>query len=256
MDAELLAGKLSGWIKEKVLAAGCKGAVLGMSGGIDSSVVAGLCAKVFPDNTLGLILPCHSIDQDKEHAELAAKKFKLPTKLVALDNIYDSFLKRLPDFKADPAYAKLAQANLKARLRMVTLFYTANQLKYLVIGSGNKSELTVGYFTKYGDSGVDLLPIGNLVKKEVRELARYLKVPPPIIDKAPSAGLWAGRRGRNGLYLRGFRRIYPDRQSAGSGKKAHRWDAPSQRPQMRHPTGAGVLATCHRADEKGGGWFW
>ena len=86
---------------------------------------------------------------------------------------------------------------------MITLYYTANQLKYLVIGSGNRSELTVGYFTKHGDTGVDILPLGNLVKKEVRELARFLKIPQEIIDKAPSAGLWAGQtdEGGDGLYL-------------------------------------------------------
>ena len=88
---------------------------------------------------------------------------------------------------------RLARANLKARLRMVTLYHVANQMKYLVAGSGNRSELTVGYFTKHGDSGVDILPLGNLVKKEVRELARFLKIPPAIIDKPPSAGLWAGQ---------------------------------------------------------------
>jgi NAD+ synthase len=193
MDTELLARKLSGWIKDKVLSAGCKGAVLGMSGGIDSSVVAALCIKVFPKNTLGLIMPCHSIEKDRIHAELTAKKFSIPIKMIVLDSIYDGFLKILPDFKPDPSLTRLAQANLKARLRMITLYYIANQLKYLVVGSGNRSELTVGYFTKHGDSGVDILPLGNLVKKEVRELARFLKIPPEIIDKAPSAGLWAGQ---------------------------------------------------------------
>ena len=193
MDAELLAKKLETWIKDKVLAAGCKGTVMGMSGGVDSSVTAVLCMKAFPKSTLGLIMPCHSIDQDKIHAETIAKKFSIPTKTVVLDGIYDEYLKILPDFKPDPSLTRLAQANLKARLRMTTLYYNANQLKYLVVGSGNRSEMTVGYFTKHGDSGVDILPLGNLVKKEVRELARFLQIPQEIIDKAPSAGLWAGQ---------------------------------------------------------------
>ena len=193
MDAELLAKKLSGWIKDRVLAAGCKGAVLGMSGGVDSSVAAALCIKVFPKNTLGLIMPCHSINEDSVHAEAAAKKFSVPVKTVILNGIYDALLQILPDFKSDASLSRLAQANLKARLRMITLYYTANQMKYLVAGSGNRSEITVGYFTKHGDSGVDILPLGNLVKKEVRELARFLKVPPAIIDKPPSAGLWEGQ---------------------------------------------------------------
>jgi NAD+ synthase len=193
MDTEQLTKKLSGWIKDKVAEAGCKGAVLGLSGGIDSSVVGALCIKVFPQNTLGLIMPCHSNVKDKEQAEMIAKKFAIPTKTVALDDIYDAYLKILPDFKPESSLTLLAQANLKARLRMITLYYTANQLKYMVIGSGNRSELTVGYFTKHGDAGVDVLPLGNLVKKEVRELAGFLKIPQEIIDKPPSAGLWAGQ---------------------------------------------------------------
>jgi NAD+ synthase len=193
MDAELMTKKLSDWIKDKVLASGCKGVVLGMSGGLDSAVVAALCIRAFPENTLGLIMPCHSSEKDKEHAVMVAEQFSIPTKTAVLDDIYNEYLKVLPDFKPDRSLTQLARANLKARLRMITLYYTANQLKYLVVGSGNRSEMTVGYFTKHGDSGVDLLPLGNLVKKEVRELARFLKIPPEIIDKVPSAGLWAGQ---------------------------------------------------------------
>jgi NAD+ synthase len=193
VNAELLAEKLMEWIKDKVLTAGCKGAVLGMSGGLDSSVVAALCIKAFPKNTLGLIMPCHSNVKDKEHAKSVAKQFSILTKTVVLDDIYDEYLKILPEFKPNESLARLAQANLKARLRMITLYYTANQLKYLVLGSGNRSEMTVGYFTKHGDNGVDILPLGNLVKQEVRELARFLKIPQEIIDKIPSAGLWVGQ---------------------------------------------------------------
>jgi NAD+ synthase len=193
MDTDLLAEKLSAWIKDKVLAAGCRGAVVGMSGGIDSSVVAVLCQRAFPGNTLGVIMPCYSTDQDKAHAGIVARQFSIPTKTIVLDNIYDALLKILPDFKSDASLARLAQANLKARLRMITLYHAANQLKYLIAGSGNRSELTVGYFTKHGDSGVDILPLGNLVKKEVRELARFLKIPQEIIEKPPSAGLWEGQ---------------------------------------------------------------
>lgn len=193
MDTELLAQKLAAWIKGKVLTAGCKGVVLGMSGGIDSSVLAVLCQRVFPKSTLGVIMPCHSIDEDKTHAEAVARQCSIPTKTVVLDGTYDALLQTLPDFKSDPSLSGLAQANLKARLRMVTLYYIANQMKYLVAGSGNRSEITIGYFTKYGDSGVDIMPLGNLVKREVSELARFLKIPREIIDKPPSAGLWEGQ---------------------------------------------------------------
>jgi NAD+ synthase len=193
MDMEQRSKKIVTWIREMVRAAGCRGAVLGMSGGLDSSVLAVLCQRAFPENTLGLIMPCHSIDADRLHAEVTAKKFSILTKTASLDRIYDSLLQTLPDFQPDTSLSRLAQANLKARLRMVTLYYTANQLKYMVAGSSNRSEITAGYFTKYGDSGVDIMPLGNLVKSEVRELAHYLEIPEEIIDKPPSAGLWEGQ---------------------------------------------------------------
>ena len=193
MDNEQRVSKLTAWIKEKVTAAGCKGVVLGLSGGLDSSVLAVLCQRAFPQNTLGVIMPCHSIDTDKAHAGIVADLFNIPTLEVCLDDAFDALIQALPDYQPEAAIGNLARANLKARLRMVTLYYIANQLKYLVAGSGNRSELTVGYFTKHGDSGVDILPLGNLVKAEVMELAEYLKIPREIIDKPPSAGLWEGQ---------------------------------------------------------------
>ena len=193
MNTELLAEKLVSWIREEVLAAGCKGVVLGMSGGLDSSVLAVLCHRAFPKNTLGVIMPCDNCQEDKAHAEEVASKFAIPTTEVLLDNIFNALLQTLPDYKPDPTPGQLSQANLKARLRMLTLYYIANQLKYMVAGAGNRSELAVGYFTKYGDGGVDILPLGNLVKEQVRELARFLEIPQIIIDKPPSAGLWEGQ---------------------------------------------------------------
>ena len=190
---ESVSRKLVVWIREKVEEAGCRGVVLGLSGGLDSSVLGVLCHQALPQNTLGLLMPCHSISADKEHAEILAAKFSIPTKIVVLDNIYDSLIETLPDFQLDSAMVKLTRANLKARLRMITLYYTANQLQYIVVGSGNRSELTIGYFTKYGDGGVDILPLGSLVKSQVRELATHLGMPREIIDKPPSAGLWKGQ---------------------------------------------------------------
>lgn len=193
MDAELLAQKLVLWIKEKVLASGCQGVVLGMSGGLDSSVLAVLCHRAFPQNTLGVIMPCHSRQEDKTHAKEVAIKFAIPTTEVVLDSIFSALLQALPDYKVDPALSQLAQSNLKARLRMLTLYYIGSQHKYLVVGSSNRSELTIGYFAKYGDGGVDIMPLGNLVKRQVRELAHFLGIPQAIIDKPPSAGLWEGQ---------------------------------------------------------------
>lgn len=193
MDLEELAAGLSFWIRERVTAAKCQGAVLGLSGGMDSSVVAVLCQRAFPKDMLGIIMPCHSHNQDVEHAQALAQRFAIPTKTIVLDNTYDTLLKALPDEKASPDSKRLAQANIKARLRMLTLYYFANQLSYLVVGSGNRDELAIGYFTKYGDGGVDIQPLGSLLKGRVRELAQFLGIPRPIIDKPPSAGLWEGQ---------------------------------------------------------------
>ena len=193
MDKELLAQKLVSWIKDKVLAAGCKGVVFGLSGGLDSSVLAVLCHRAFPENALGVIMPCRSCQEDKAHAQEVASQFAIPTTEVVLDGIFDALLQALPDYKADTTLSQLAQANLKPRLRMLTLYNIANQLKYLVAGSSNRGEIALGYFTKYGDGGVDIMPLGNLVKGQVKELARFLDIPRAIIDKPPSAGLWEGQ---------------------------------------------------------------
>jgi NAD+ synthase len=193
MDNKKLADKLVLWIRDRVNAAGCKGIVLGLSGGIDSAVVSVLCQRAFPSNTLAVNIPCYSNPEDQQHAQLVTDKFSIPLKVIVLDEIYDSMLKILPQGEAEPALERLSKSNLKVRLRMVTLYFLANRLKYMVVGSSNRSELSIGYFTKWGDGGVDIMPIGNLVKKQVVELARYLEIPEEIINKPPSAGLWPGQ---------------------------------------------------------------
>ncbi|MFC1594060.1 NAD+ synthase [Candidatus Omnitrophota bacterium] len=180
--------KIVSWIKSKVKNAKAKGIVLGISGGVDSSVIAALSQKaVGAKNLLCIIMPCHSPSQDFADAQLLKRKFKLKTKLVDLTKVYDTFLSILPQADAK------TKGNIRARLRMITLYYFANKLNYLVAGTGNKSELYAGYFTKYGDAGVDILPIADLYKTQVRELARSLKIPERIIEKPPSAGLWPGQ---------------------------------------------------------------
>jgi len=138
--------------------------------------------------------------KDEQHALAVAKKFSIPTKTIILDAIYDALLKVLPVDEAS-ATSQVAKGNLKARLRMLTLYFHANRLQYLVVGSGNRSELAVGYFTKHGDGSVDILPLGNLVKSQVKELARFLGIPQEIIDKPPSAGLWLGQTDEGELGL-------------------------------------------------------
>lgn len=183
-----VADDIANWIAGQISDAGQTGAVVGLSGGIDSAVVSGLCARaVGADNVLGLIMPCHSASADVEDGELIAETWGIPSLLVDLSPFYDAFIATLPPGN------QMANANLKPRLRMITLYHHANTLGRLVVGTGNRSELMIGYYTKYGDGGVDLLPIAGLYKHQVRDLAREIGVPQRIIDRKPSAGLWEGQ---------------------------------------------------------------
>jgi len=190
---EELVSKLVAWIREQAEEAKRQGVVFGLSGGIDSSVVGVLCKRAFPDNCLAVIMPCYSSETDIQHAIAVAQKFQIPFRYVILDEVFDALREALPDGGLDPGTKRIAEANIKPRLRMITLYYLANRLDYLVVGTGNRSEISVGYFTKYGDGGVDILPLGNLVKTQVRELAMHLGIPDEIIHKPPSAGLWEGQ---------------------------------------------------------------
>lgn len=194
---------MAGWLREQVTAAGARGIVVGLSGGVDSAVVARVAQMSMGDAVVAVIMPAHSDPQDEQDARLVAERFTLPTMTVDLAEPYDALLAQvqrglqpLPGGASttagDAAY-RLALANIKPRLRMATLYVVANRLNYLVAGTGNRSEISIGYYTKYGDGGVDLLPLGSLLKSDVRALARELDVPTRIIDKAPSAGLWLGQ---------------------------------------------------------------
>jgi NAD+ synthase len=180
--------KIVTWIKRQVKAARAKGVVLGLSGGIDSCVVAVLAAKALgKKNVLALLMPCHSQPQDAHDALLLARKFGIKTIAVDLSRVYDTLLGILP------AADTMTKANLRPRLRMTVLYYFARKMNYLVCGTSNKSETMAGYFTKHGDGASDILPIGDLLKTQVWELARELKIPEPLIVKAPTAGLWPGQ---------------------------------------------------------------
>lgn len=188
---------------------GARGFVVGLSGGLDSAVVARLAQLAAPGAVIGLLLPCHSDPKDEQDAVLVARQFSLATARIDLSSAYDAMaaegqvaLERLrPQLRAgaapppipDDPRARIPNANIKPRLRMTTLYFVANSMQYLVAGTGNKSELAIGYFTKYGDGGVDLLPLAQLVKSEVRALARELQIPSSIIERMPSAGLWSGQ---------------------------------------------------------------
>lgn len=192
MDAIREIERISAWINERAAEAGIKGLVLGLSGGVDSAVVAGLAARAMPGHVRGYMLPCHSQPLDAELGQAVADKFGLTAETIVLDDAFDTLL-RTYGTPVSVAPGDLAAANLKSRLRMVTLYYQANRHNCMVLGTGNRSELAVGYFTKWGDGAVDMLPIAHLVKREVYELARALGVPQAIIDRPPSGGLWVGQ---------------------------------------------------------------
>ena len=208
--------KLIKWIRNKVNDAGCRGAVIGLSGGIDSSVTSLLCQKAFPENTLGIIMPCQSSPEDRVDAVKHAEKFGIEYKDIDLGAVYNKFLQTInnSDSKLDldkvishqnltaaEGSLKLALANMKPRLRMTLLYFYANLNNYLVVGTDNRSELKLGYFTKYGDGGIDIAPLGNLVKLEVRGLAREMNIDQKIITKSPSAGLWDGQSDQDEIGL-------------------------------------------------------
>lgn len=199
-----LTTEIVAWLRAQLDASGAHGFVLGVSGGIDSAVVCALCARAAsPDRVLGAAMPSHSNPDDAASADLVAKTFGVSLVSVDLTPVTDAFEAAMP---ADPLLARvaergeiddrvrlLADANVKPRMRMTTLYYLANLTNSLVAGTGNKSEASIGYFTKYGDGGVDLLPIVDLYKFEVRAVARELGVPQSVIERAPSAGLWPGQ---------------------------------------------------------------
>ena len=182
-----LADEIAAWMQQLSRQAGTRGFVVGLSGGIDSAVTGALCKRAAGDAVLGVWMPCHSLPEDEAFAYMAAEALGIEMITVDLCEVYDGFLNALPTGN------QMARANLKPRLRMSTLYYLAQANHYLVAGTGNKPEIGVGYFTKYGDGGVDLEPLGELYKHQVRELGRVLGVPQPIIDRAPSPGLWPGQ---------------------------------------------------------------
>lgn len=184
------------WLREKVKNSGTKGILVGLSGGIDSSVVAFLIKKAFPENSMGVILPCKSHSGDKEDAIALAEAANIKYIEVELTSEQDSILNKVVDALGEDfeeQNKRLTDANLRARLRMSTLYAVAGAQGYLVAGTDNAAETYTGYFTKYGDGGVDILPISELTKREVYQWAEVLGVPQSVINRPPSAGLWEGQ---------------------------------------------------------------
>lgn len=195
------------WIRISVKSANMKGVIVGISGGIDSALVASLAKEAFPNDSLGILMP-ENEDIHYQHGLEVAKKLDIKFQTV---NIKESFLALKNQLNIND---KLAIANIKPRLRMTTLYAIAQEKKYLVLGTDNFAEWILGYFTKYGDGGVDLLPIVQLFKSQVYEMAKIYDVPSSILDKQPTAGLWGNQTDEDEL---GFR--YSDLEEYVLGNK-------------------------------------
>lgn len=196
LDEEKVKEEICLFIENKVSKANCEGIVIGLSGGIDSTVSAYLSAQAIGcENVFGIHMYSSTTPkEDTDHARLMARLLEIEYKEINIDKITKEFLKEASKLKDyDENTVKMANGNLKARIRMCLLYYYANLRNSMVVGTGNKSELLIGYFTKYGDGGCDMEPIGDIYKTQLRSLAREWKIPEEIIVKPPRAGLWPGQ---------------------------------------------------------------
>lgn len=193
MNLEIEQNRIIDFIRNEIRKAGVDGAVIGISGGIDSALAATLTVKALgKDKVLGIHMPESSLtpSEDSKDAKTLADWLGIEFQTIDISGILSAFMAAIPESESAD---RLSMGNLKARIRMSLLYFHANRMNRMVIGTGNKTEILLGYFTKYGDGGVDLEPIGGLYKTDVWELSRRLGVPESIITKKPSAGLWAGQ---------------------------------------------------------------
>lgn len=195
MQTEKVVNHIVDWLKEYATNAGVNGFVLGISGGVDSAVVSALCARTGL-RTLCVEMPIHQpqnqVSRGQNHIMALKEQFANVTNiLVELSPVFEQFKSTLP-LVEESSSLQLSLANTRARLRMTTLYYFAGLHGYLVAGTGNKVEdFGVGFFTKYGDGGVDLSPIADLLKSEVYEIAAFLKINSEILEAAPTDGLFS-----------------------------------------------------------------
>ncbi len=201
LNFEYVVSTICDFIRQKVEESRCKGIVIGLSGGIDSSVTAFLSVRALgKDKVLGLIMPYVTTPrEDVEDAIKVAEMLGIQYKIIDITKIRDAYASSIPDFDEKD---RVPAGNLLPRIRMTLLYYYANKYNLLVAGTGDRSELLIGYFTKYGDGGVDILPIGCLYKTQVRALGRYLGVPDRIVTKPSSPRLWPGHLAEEELQLK------------------------------------------------------
>lgn len=191
-DIEKEVEQITKWIKDYVENSKADGVVVGNSGGKDCAVVIALAQKALgKERVLTVAMPCNSIKADIEDAKLVADKFEVPLLKIDLANTYEALENEIDKviIPKEEWRGKEAKINTKPRLRMTTLYYIAQNLNFLVIGTGNRCEAVVGYTTKWGDNAHDFNPIGEFTVEEVLQIGKYLGVPDKIINKAPNDGL-------------------------------------------------------------------
>ena len=189
INTDLARKILTGFIKSEITRAGFLKAVVGLSGGIDSALSCVLAAEALgPENVLAVRMPYKSSSPESlDHAQMVIEQFKVQSKTIEITDMVD------PLIEHDPEISNMRKGNIMARARMIVLYDQSEVFKGLVVGTGNKTEILLGYSTLWGDSASALNPIGDLYKAQVRQLSRAMGVPAAIIDKAPSADLWAGQ---------------------------------------------------------------
>ena len=197
-DWESVTDRAVSFIRRQVADAGADGVVFGLSGGIDSSVTAYLCRRAMGDRCLALVMPNPEFTPDSETADglAVANQLSMRHKVIPISGISNliSAGDVADDFLGRPEQMKRTVGNLNARIRAVVLYYEAQKSNYLVVGTDDKSEYLIGYFTKYGDGACDILPIASLYKTQVTDLGRFLGISQKIIDKPPSPHLWKNHK--------------------------------------------------------------
>ena len=202
IDPSAIQQRITHFIKDYLDKAQAKGIVMGMSGGIDSATTAGLCSiAIGEERVLGVYMPEKETQStlDYKHAKLLAKKFLFKLEVIDITEVLDKLYNIIKDYHVKD---RISQGNLKARARMIILYYFANHQNRIVVGSSDKSEAMLGYFTKWGDAASDIAPIMDLYKTQVRQLALHLGVPRSIVEKPSTPGLWPGQTAEKEIGLK------------------------------------------------------